>query len=135
MRLTQGAFSFLPDLTDAQITAQVQYCLDHHWSVSLEYTDDPHPRNTYWEMWGPPMFDLIDTSVFIEQLAACRAAWPGHYIRVAAFDSTKGWESVRTSFIVQRPAVEVSFRVERRNGPGRSISYSLRANPAKTLDG
>ena len=26
MRITQGCFSFLPDLTDEQISAQVQYC-------------------------------------------------------------------------------------------------------------
>ena len=27
MRITQGCFSFLPDLTDEQITAQIEYCL------------------------------------------------------------------------------------------------------------
>ena len=52
MRLTQGTFSFLPDLTDAQITAQVAYCIRNNWAVNIEYTDDPHPRNTYWEMWA-----------------------------------------------------------------------------------
>ena len=46
MRITQGAFSFLPDLTDDQIRAQVQYCIDNKWAVSLEVTDDPHPRTT-----------------------------------------------------------------------------------------
>jgi ribulose-bisphosphate carboxylase small chain len=60
MRITQGCFSFLPDLTDDQILTQVQYCLDNGWAVNLEFTDDPHPRNTYWEMWGLPMFDLHD---------------------------------------------------------------------------
>ena len=49
MRVTQGTFSFLPDLTDAQIAAQVQYCLDNGWAVNIEFTDDPHPRNTYWD--------------------------------------------------------------------------------------
>ena len=28
MKLTQGCFSFLPDLTDEQITKQVQYAID-----------------------------------------------------------------------------------------------------------
>ena len=58
MRLTQGTFSFLPDLTDAQIRAQVEYCLGKGWAVSIEYTDDPHPRNVYWEMsgWAPKYF-------------------------------------------------------------------------------
>jgi ribulose-bisphosphate carboxylase small chain len=50
MRLTQGQFSFLPDLTEEQIKKQVQYALDHGWPISIEYTDDPHPRNSYWEM-------------------------------------------------------------------------------------
>ena len=59
MKLRQGTFSFLPDLTDAEIHTQVQYCIDNGWAVSVEYTDDPHPRNTYWEMWGHPMLSLI----------------------------------------------------------------------------
>ena len=58
MRITQGTFSFLPDLTDEQIDAQVRYALEHGWAISVEYTDDPHPRNSFWEMWGLPMFDL-----------------------------------------------------------------------------
>jgi len=33
MRLTQGAFSFLPDLTDAQIRSQIEYCLNNGWAV------------------------------------------------------------------------------------------------------
>ena len=45
MKLTQGCFSFLPDLTDEQITKQIQYAIDKSWAVSIEYTDDPHPRN------------------------------------------------------------------------------------------
>ena len=59
-RITQGQFSFLPDLTDEQITAQIKYALKNGWAVNVEYTDDPHPRNTYWEMFGMPMFDLKD---------------------------------------------------------------------------
>ncbi len=46
MRVTQGTFSFLPDFTDQQIHEQAQYCIDNGWAVSIEYTDDPHPRNT-----------------------------------------------------------------------------------------
>src|SRR5271169_4124088 len=60
MRITQGTFSFLPDLTDDRIATQIAYCLRNGWAVNIEYTDDPHPRNTYWEMWKQPMFDLRD---------------------------------------------------------------------------
>jgi ribulose-bisphosphate carboxylase small chain len=45
MKITQGTFSFLPDLTDAEIRAQVDYALAQGWAIGVEYTDDPHPRN------------------------------------------------------------------------------------------
>jgi ribulose-bisphosphate carboxylase small chain len=125
MRITQGAFSFLPDLTDAQIAAQVEYCLRQNWAVSVEYTDDPHPRNTYWSMWGLPMFDLADAAGVMQEVRGCRDAYPDHYIRINAFDSTKGWETVRLSFIVNRPAEEPGFRLVRREGAGRTLHYTL----------
>ena len=127
MRVTQGAFSFLPDLPDRQITAQVQYCLDHGWAVNIEFTDDPHPRNTYWEMWGLPMFDLPDAAGAMAELTACRKLHGESYIRVSAFDSTGGWESVRLSFIVNRPAEEPGFRLDRSEQAGRRIAYTTRA--------
>ena len=76
MRLTQGTFSYLPDLTDAQISAQIEYALGKGWALGVEYTDDPHPRNTYWEMWGLPMFDLHDAAGVMQEVTACRAAQP-----------------------------------------------------------
>ena len=124
MRITQGAFSFLPDLTDQQITAQVQYCLDNGWAVNLEYTDDPHPRNTYWDMWGHPMFDIADAAGVMMELTACRKAYGDRYIRMSAFDSTAGWESVKLSFIVNRPKEEPGFRLRRQEMEGRNIRYT-----------
>ncbi|MDD2873254.1 MAG: ribulose bisphosphate carboxylase small subunit [Azoarcus sp.] len=125
MRITQGCFSFLPDLSDSQIGAQIRYCLKQGWAVALEYTDDPHPRNIYWSMWGLPMFDLADPAGVMQELQACREANPDHYIRVNAFDSTKGWETVRMSFIVQRPADEPGFRLVRQETGGRNLRYTL----------
>ena len=61
MRLTQGCFSFLPDLTDQQIEKQVQYAMQKGWALNVEWTDDPHPRNNYWELWGLPLFDIKDS--------------------------------------------------------------------------
>ena len=58
MRVTQGCFSFLPDLTDEQIAAQVQYCLDKGWAVNIEFTDDPNPGNTTCDLRGHPIFHL-----------------------------------------------------------------------------
>jgi ribulose-bisphosphate carboxylase small chain len=105
MRLTQGTFSFLPDLTDSQIEAQVRYCLYHDWAVNLEHTDDPDPRNTYWEMWGTAMFDLKDPAGVMYEWGECRTVSGDRYIRMTAFDASRGRESVRLSFIVNRPHV------------------------------
>ena len=127
MRITQGTFSFLPDLTDEQIRAQIEYALGRGWAVSVEYTDDPHPRNTYWEMWGNPMFDLRDAAGVMAEVDACRAAYPNHYVKVNAFDSTLGWETVRLSFIVQRPKQEPGFALERQEVEGRVQRYSIRS--------
>ena len=124
-RITQGQFSFLPDLTDAQITAQINYALSHGWAVSVEYTDDPHPRNTYWEMFGNPMFDLKDPAGILMEINNYRKTFPGHYIRVMAFDSTRGWESPRMSYIVNRPKKEPGFGVVRQEMEGRGIRYTI----------
>ncbi|HMA89241.1 MAG TPA: ribulose bisphosphate carboxylase small subunit [Burkholderiales bacterium] len=126
MRLTQGTFSFLPDLTDAQIRAQIEYCLAQGWAVSVEHTDDPHPRNAYWEMYGMPMFDLKDAAGVMAEVDDCRKTFPRHYVKVNAFDATPGWESLRLSFIVNRPPEEPQFSLEREEGAGRLQRYRLR---------
>ena len=125
MRITQGTFSFLPELTDEQVLKQIEYCLGKGWAVGVEYTDDPHPRNTYWEMFGMPMFDLQDAAGVLLEIKNCRNTFPSHYIRVTAFDSTHGVESVVLSFIVNRPAEEPGFRLVRTEGPGRKVHYAI----------
>ena len=124
-RVTQGQFSFLPDLTDAQITAQIKYALKNNWAVSVEYTDDPHPRNTYWEMFGNPMFDLKDPAGILLEINNCRKTFPSHYIRVMAFNSKQGVESPSMSFIVNRPKKEPGFGVTRQEVNGRNIRYTV----------
>ena len=125
MRITQGAFSFLPDLTDDEIRMQIDYCLNNGWAVAIEHTDDAHPRNTFWDMWGAPMFDLVAPAGVMGDLAECRAENPQHYIRINAFDSTHGVETVALSFIVNRPTVEPGFRIDRTETAGRTQRYSL----------
>jgi ribulose-bisphosphate carboxylase small chain len=124
-RVTQGQFSFLPDLTDKQITAQLQYAINNNWSVGIEYTDDPHPRNTYWEMFGNPMFDLKDPAGILMEIKNCRKTFPNHYIRVTAFNSMRGVESPTMSYIVNRPKVEPGFGLVRQEGDSRAIRYTI----------
>lgn len=134
MRLTQGCFSFLPDLSDAQIEKQVTYAIRQGWAMNIEWTDDTHPRNSYWELWGLPLFDIKDPGAVMFELNEARKACANGYIRINAFDASYGRESCVMSFIVNRPSSEPGFYLDRTEGAGRFIrytvkSYSVQANP------
>jgi ribulose-bisphosphate carboxylase small chain len=128
MRVTQGAFSFLPDLTDEEIEAQLRYAIGNGWSISIEYTDDPHPRNSYWELWGLPLFDLDAAGgpqAALAEVQACREAYQDQYVKVSAYDASYGRQTTALSFIVNRPADEPGFRLERRDVRDRQIQYTI----------
>jgi ribulose-bisphosphate carboxylase small chain len=135
MRITQGTFSFLPDLTDEEIKAQIQYALNQGWALAVEFTDDPHPRNYYWDLWGNPMFDIKDAAGVFVEVAACRKAHSGKYVRINAFDSTRGFETTRMSFIVNRPADEPGFRLVRKEGKGRNVEYTIESYAVDAPEG
>ena len=125
MRVTQGTFSYLPELTDEQIKAQIQYCLENEWAVSVEHTDDPHPRNVYWEMWGLPLFDVKDASALFSEVVACRQAHPDTYIKVNGYDRRYTKQTTALSFLVNRPKEEPGFRLERQESNDRVVRYTL----------
>ena len=60
-------------------------------------------------MFGIPMFDLKDAAGVMMELQSCRSTFPRHYIRLMAFDSTRGVETIVMSFIVNRPDDEPGF--------------------------
>ncbi|MDQ3630454.1 MAG: ribulose bisphosphate carboxylase small subunit [Actinomycetota bacterium] len=127
MRITQGTFSFLPDFTDEQIEAQILYALKNGWSMMVEHTDDPHPRNSLWEMWGQPLFDLAEdeTDVVLREVRSAREQFPHEYVKLVAYDRSLGRQTTALSFIVGRPEDEPGFRVERQEKADRQIRYTL----------
>jgi ribulose-bisphosphate carboxylase small chain len=125
MRITQGTFSYLPDLTDEQIKAQIQYGINNGWAIAVEHTDDPHPRNAYWEMYGLPMFDLKDPAAIMLEVNGCRKTFPNHYIKVSGYDSRYTKQTTALSFIVNRPAEEPGFRLDRQESNDRVVRYTL----------
>ena len=64
-----------------------------------------------------------------------RAAFPRHYIRLMAFDSTRNVETIAMSFIVNRPAVEPGFTLERQEVNGRSQRYTIRGYASASPEG
>jgi ribulose-bisphosphate carboxylase small chain len=133
MRVTQGTFSFLMDLTDEQIELQIRYALRNGWAISVEYTDDPHPRNAYWEMWCQPLFDLEpdQAEVVMREVKACRERFPHHYVKVVAYDASYTRQTTALAFIVGRPREEPGFRLERTDEADRSMRYALHGYAAE----
>jgi ribulose-bisphosphate carboxylase small chain len=127
MRVTQGTFSYLPDFTDEQIAEQIKYCVGNGWAMSIEYTDDPHPRNSYWEMWGLPVFDTKteDTENILREVRAAREAYPEQYIKLIAYDPSLGRATTALAIMVNRPSVEKPFKLDRIQGPGRTNRFRL----------
>ncbi len=125
MYLRHGAFSYLPMLTDAEIAAQVRYALMNGWPVSIEHTDDPHPRNVYWQMWGLPLFDLAEPDGVLAQIQDCRRTFGDHYVRVMAYDARLGRQTTALSVLVQRPAHEPDLVLTRTEGGGRAQTYGV----------
>jgi ribulose-bisphosphate carboxylase small chain len=132
MRIKQGTFSTLPDLTDDEIKAQIQYIIDQKWAVSVEYTDDPHPRNVYWEMFGLPMFDTTDASAAFGEIQNARKSFPNHYIKVSGYNARYTKQTTGLSFIVNRPKTEPGFRLDRTELNDRHIAYTLHSYAADT---
>ena len=81
------------------------------------------------------MFDLKDPAGILLEINGCRKTFPSHYIRLTAFDSSQGVESVRMSFIVNRPKHEPGFRLDRQEGVGRNTRYSTRSYATERPEG
>lgn len=135
MRVTQGTFSFLPDFTDDEIKAQLRYAIDNGWALALEYTDDPHPRNSYWEMWDLPMFDVVDADDAFAEMTKCREAHPSHYVKVTAYDPSHCRQTTALDFIVNRPSHEPGFQLQRTETNDRHMHYTLQSYAAQQPHG
>ena len=112
-------FSYLPELTDAQIAKQVQMMITNGLSPCLEFSAEEssfvsndntvrftgsaagYYDNRYWTLWKLPMFGCTDASQVLHEVNECRKAYPKCYIRLAAFDSVKQVQVM--SFLVQKP--------------------------------
>ena len=79
MKLTQGTFSFLPDLTDGRSRSQVRYApRPNGWAGLASSTPMTRTRATSTgSMWGTPMFDLLEPPADVCRDACCRHDLPG----------------------------------------------------------
>ena len=82
------------------------------------------------------MFDLRDAAgVMMELDRMPQGVWrPLHPPRRRSIP-VHGWESVRLSFIVNRPKEEPGFRLERQEVAGRNIRYTTQSYAADRPEG
>lgn len=125
MRIRQGQFAYLPDLTDDELAAQIRYAIRNGWGIGVEWTDDPHPRNMYWEMWDQPKFGVERPEQVLDMVRACREAHPDSYVAVSAFQSTRHRQGIMLHIVVQRPSHEPELRIERQLQDRRRQGYTL----------
>ena len=93
--------SYLPPLTDAQITRQLQYILDRGYIPGVEFSESSAPEQHYWTLWKLPLFNATTTNEVLNEIKACRAEYGNCYIRVMGFDNVKQCQVL--SFIVHKP--------------------------------
>nr|P16137.1 RecName: Full=Ribulose bisphosphate carboxylase small subunit, chloroplastic 4; Short=RuBisCO small subunit 4; Flags: Precursor [Acetabularia acetabulum]CAA36111.1 ribulose bisphosphate carboxylase, small subunit precursor [Acetabularia acetabulum] len=120
-------FSFLPPLTDEQISKQVDYILANSWTPCLEFAASDqayagnencirmgpvastYQDNRYWTMWKLPMFGCTDGSQVLSEIQACTNAFPDAYIRLVCFDANRQVQI--SGFLVHRPPSATDYRL------------------------
>lgn len=118
--------SFLPPLTDDQISRQIDYIVNNGWTACLEFAneEDAYVKNVnnvrfgpvsagyydnrYWTMYKLPMFGCTDPSQVLTEISNATRAFPDAYIRICGFDSIR--QTQCASFLVHRPASANDFR-------------------------
>jgi ribulose-bisphosphate carboxylase small chain len=114
-------FSFLPPLSNDEISKQVAYIVNNGWTPCLEFAEPEQAYvssentvrfggsasvlyfdNRYWTMWKLPMFGCTDGAQVVKEMQACTKAFPDAYIRLVAFDNVKQVQCAM--LLVHRPA-------------------------------
>jgi ribulose-bisphosphate carboxylase small chain len=93
--------SYLPALTDEQISRQVQYILDKGYIPGVEFSEVSEPTQSYWTLWKLPLFHANSTSEVLSEVRSCRNEYSDCFIRVVGFDNIKQCQVL--SFIVHKP--------------------------------
>jgi ribulose-bisphosphate carboxylase small chain len=94
-------FSYLPPLSDAQISKQLQYMLDQGYIPGVEFSQESEPTQHYWTLWKLPLFNATTTNEILAEVRACRSEYGHCFVRVVGFDNIKQCQVL--SFIVHKP--------------------------------
>lgn len=93
--------SYLPPLSDIQISKQLQYIIDSGYIPAVEFSESSQPEQHFWTLWKLPMFHSSSTQEILNEVKACRSEYSNSYVRVVGFDNIKQCQVL--SFIVAKP--------------------------------
>jgi ribulose-bisphosphate carboxylase small chain len=79
-------FSYLPELSEKSLRAQIQYIVDKGWIPSVEHTEPDNTSGHYWYMWKLPMFGETDVDLVLNELEQCHSNYPGNHVRLMGLD-------------------------------------------------
>ena len=94
-------FSYLPEMSAAQLAEQVRSILSRHLVVGIEYTAGPDPYDHYWTMWKLPLFGTAEAGAVLAELESCRQAHPEAHIKINGYDRARQGQVV--SFVAVKP--------------------------------
>jgi len=125
-------FSFLPPMSDGEISKQVDYCVNNNYTPCIEFqpaedgycmnhgpdgldssVNSGYYTNRYWTMWKLPMFGCSDASQVLTEIQACSKTYPDCFVRLVGFDAMKQVQCV--SFLVHRPAGGAAAPLDKRS--------------------
>ncbi len=95
---TLETFGFLPKLSQNEIYDQIAYLIAQGWTPAIEHEHPSQAFNHYWTMWKLPFFGEQDLNRVVQELDACRAAYPNHHVRQLGYDNYT--PSQGTAFLV-----------------------------------
>merc|ERR1712176_628898 len=105
--------SYLPPLSDDEISRQIDYLVGNGWAPCIEFASQEEAdtnqlffagpalyKNRYWTMWKLPLFGCQSGDEVLKEIALCQEEYPGYRVRVVGFDRAR---QVQTAgFIVRK---------------------------------
>jgi len=95
---TLETFGFLPKLTQEEVYEQIAYLISQGWTPAIEHEHPSQASNHYWTMWKLPFFGEQNLENVVDELEACRRAYPDHHVRLLGYDNYT--QSQGTAFVV-----------------------------------
>ena len=94
--------SYLPPLSDDEISRQIDYLVGNGWAPCIEFASQEEAdtnqlffagpalyENRYWTMWKLPMFGCQSGDEVLAEIQNCQDEYPGYRVRVVGFDNVR----------------------------------------------